>query len=484
VSRARLSALLLVALVAALIAGCGSGGNGSGSAKGLDDLVAYVPANSPLVVTAKADPDSDQYKNLDKILNKFPVAGEVKGKLKQEFQKEGLSYEKDIKPLLGGDVLLAFPDARELAASNGSSQTPLIAAWSTSDAGKLKSLLTKKGHAKQVGKASGATVYRGSGDDDWFAIDGSTALAATSRPLLEAALERHDGNDHLTYDNFQKAFAGLPSDPIARFYVNPSALLGALPNAAALKSLIGNAGPSGATLNVESNKVSFDAKQMGGVQGALAQGDQSPGVVRAKDELGIGWRDVATTIRFYEKTLKAIAPQQYGTFETGKAAIGAKLGIDIDKDVVDQLSGNTYAAIGFDGWAVRSDVKDPAALKATLAKIAKGAKDFNVDIEPAGGLYKYTDGGKTIWFGVLGRSLVFGSDQAHAGQIVALPVAQVPGAQGPIVLSGDAKALADAGIQRYGQGMQKQFGSLFTGPLGQISGWAGANGSHFEIDFK
>ena len=481
----RRNAALLAALIAAIlvIAGCGSANKGSGKAAGLDDLVAYVPANSPLVITASADPDSDQWKNVNTILAKFPIAGTVKGRIKQEIQKSGLSYDKDIKPLLGGNVLFALPDAREFATSRGGGQTPLIAAWSTSDGGKLKKLITQKGKAKKVGKASGATIYQGKSATDWFAIDGNTAVAATSRPLLEAALERHDGSDHLTIDNFQKAFAGLPSNPLARFYVNPSALLGALPNGGALKSLLGNGAAQGATLNVEPNKVSFDAGRSSSTQG-LASGDESPGVVRAKDELGIGWRNVAQTIRFYENTAKTIAPQQYGQFETGKAAIEARLGVDIDKDIVDQLSGNTYLAIGFGGWAVRSDVANPAAMKATLAKIAKGAKDFNVDLKPVGGLYRYTDGDKTIWLGVLGRSFVVGSDQAHAAQIVALPVDPVAGAKGPIDLNADAKALADAGLERYGQGMQKSFGSLFTGPLGQVNGWFGASGSHLEVGFN
>jgi hypothetical protein len=483
--RTRRTAAVLAALVAALlvISGCGSGSGGS-KPKGLDDLLGYVPANSPLVVSANVDPGSDQWKNVDKILAKFPISGQIKGQLKQQFAKEHLNYDKDIKPLLGGDALFAFPDARELATSNGGS-TPVIGAWSTGDGGKLKDLLARDGSNRAVGKSHGATIYT-SGDEDWFAIDGNNAIAATSRPLLEAALARHDGSDHLTIDNFNKAFKGLPSDPLARFYINPKALLGAIPNAGAFSSLIGSGGPQGATLNVKSNKVEFDSNQAqgSGANAAVAGGDESPGVVRAKDELGIGWRNLAQTVKFYENTVKTIAPDEYGKFATGKAAINAGLGIDIDRDVVDQLSGNTYAAIGFGGWAVRSDVKDPVAMKATLAKIAKGAKRFDVDLKPVGDLYQLTDGGTTIFVGVLGKSLVFASDGAHAAQIVSEPVQQVPGAKGAIAINGDGKALADAGIQKYGQGMQAQFGGLFTGPLGAINGWFGASLSHLEVNFK
>jgi hypothetical protein len=483
--RIRRHAAILAALIAALlvITGCGSGSGGS-KPKGLDDLLAYVPANSPLVVTAKADPDSDQWKNVDKILGKFPVSGQIKGQFKQQLAKEHIDYDKDLRPLLGGDVLIAFPDARELATSSATGSTPVIGAWSTRDGGKLKTLITKGGGAREAGKSHGATLYT-SGDEDWFAIDGNNALAATSRPLLEAALARHDGSDHLTEDNFNKAFEGLPSDPLARFYVNPRALLSAIPNAGAISSLIGNGGPTGSTLNVTSNKVELDSNQgAAGANGAVASGDESPGVVRASDELGIGWRNIAQTIKFYETTLQKIAPDQYGKFAAGKAAIAAGLGIDIDKDVVDQLSGNTYAAIGFNGWAVRSDVKDPAALKATLAKIAKGAKRFNVDLKPVGGLYQFTDDGTTIFVGVLGRSLVLASDGKHAAQIASEQVQQVPGAKGAVAINGDAKALADAGLQKFGQGMQAQFGTLFTGPLGAINGWFGGAHAHFEVTFK
>src|ERR671916_144353 len=101
----RLTPLLLIALLALLVAGCG-GGDEEGPTGDLGDSLGYFPKNAPLVGTLDTDVDGEQYKNLDRLLSKFPFGGQLKNQIRQSIDQEGANYEKDVKPLLGGELVI------------------------------------------------------------------------------------------------------------------------------------------------------------------------------------------------------------------------------------------------------------------------------------------------------------------------------------------------------------------------------------------
>src|SRR4051812_25186235 len=118
----------LVALVAAigLIAtGCGSKSSGSS----LETALSYVPRNAPVVIAIDTNPDGDQWQQVDHLLGKFPFGGQVKQQVKGAFNsRANVDYDKDIRPLLGNDMVLAITGA-----SAANSQTPYVFAWKLKD---------------------------------------------------------------------------------------------------------------------------------------------------------------------------------------------------------------------------------------------------------------------------------------------------------------------------------------------------------------
>lgn len=65
-------------------------------------------------------------------------------------------------------------------------------------------------------------------------------------------------------------------------------------------------------------------------------------------------------------------PTAYGQFQTGKQQIQTQLGVDLDKELIQQLDGDTSVVVGVDGqFGARAELKDPKAFEATLNKGAK-----------------------------------------------------------------------------------------------------------------
>src|SRR5215208_2006228 len=130
----RLTTFLIVALLA-LVAGCGGGDDSGGSKGDLGDELGYLPKSAPLVITVDTDVEDDQYKNLDKLLSRFPFGGQLKNQIKQSISQQGADYDKDVKPLLGGEVLVGWTDPASL--KNDPAPNGIVFAF-PADGGKLK----------------------------------------------------------------------------------------------------------------------------------------------------------------------------------------------------------------------------------------------------------------------------------------------------------------------------------------------------------
>ena len=125
-------------------------------------------------------------------------------------------------------------------------------------------------------------------------------------------------------------------------------------------------------------------------------------------------------------------------------------------------------------------VKDPAAFKKTLAKVAgalprvlqfigagpmelskpKAGEDFYALAQPDGG---------SIVFGVSHGVLIISNDPARARSLATASPTAVSGAKGSLVLSADAEELANS-IRRQLGPLLSLSGGLSTRPLGDLTG--------------
>jgi hypothetical protein len=470
-----------VAAVAVAASGCG----GSSSASGAGAALRYIPADTPFALELDTDLDGDQYKSLDAILNRFPGADTIKALIKAQIAKgvNGADFDKDIKPLLGNPAVISATDVGSFLSST--EEAGFVAALQVADKDALDSLIDKTKPQKR-GEVGGATVYQDG--DTYFGVDDDVVVLAGSRELLEAALKRADGGDHLSEDDFEAGLKGLPEDALARAFVDVRALLAGSEGAAPARKIEWVDALRTVGLTVEAHDKSIDVQFNAVTDGddltdedlPFASGDEAAKVVKRDGEIGVGLRNPRQLVTFIESALQAVDPHTFGQYEQGKSAISAKLDLDLDKDVIDQLTGNLSVSATLEGqFGARAEVKDPAAFTKTLDKIAKALPQFGSSLGIEGvsrsrNLYEaHLSGGSSLFFGMADESLVVGSDAERARSIAETQPEAVPGASGSLVLSADAEGLARQIIS----GLAPQFNipealvPVFARPFDELNGW-------------
>jgi hypothetical protein len=441
-------AALLACLAALAVAGCG--GDDSGSS-GLGATLSYVPADTPFAISIDTDLEGEQWKSLDSILNRFPGADVIKNLLKAQLSmgQEGVEFDKDIKPLLGNPAVISATDVTSFLSP--SEEDNFVAALEVKDTDKLDSLIEKTG-AKKQGEVAGATVYQD--QDTSFAVDDDVVVLAGSRELLDAALKRADGGDSLSEDDFDKGLEGLPDDALARVYVDVQGLLGQSEDAAAARKIKWVEALRTLGLTVSARKDSIDVEFNLRSDGdsltdedlPVASGEEAAKVVQRPGEIGVGLRDPGQLVTFFESALQAVDPDSFGQYEQAKRAISAKLDLDVDKDLIDQLTGNLSVSATIGGeFGVRAEVKDPEAFAKSVAKVADALPEFGLgdNVTRAGDLYTlHGSDGPSFVFGVVNGALVVATDAARARSVATAQPEAVEGASGSLVLRADAEGIA------------------------------------------
>ncbi len=189
---------LTLSILAIAIAGCG-GGDGGSSGSALESGLSFLPKDAPFVVAIDTDVEGGQYENLSTLVNKLPLGGQIEKQLKQQIESSGgdVSYDEDIKPLLGNPFVIGVVDARFFTADGDTDD--FVGAIQAKDGDELVDVLKRSSGAKESGEQSGATIYENDGDR--FAIKDDMLVVAGSDQLLDAALTRADGGDHLDEDD-------------------------------------------------------------------------------------------------------------------------------------------------------------------------------------------------------------------------------------------------------------------------------------------
>lgn len=472
----KLAPLLLMAAV--LAAGCGNDGGDP-----LDEALSHVPKDAPLVITLSTDLDSEQYQASRDILQKFPFADQLNEEFENSLREEKLSYEDDVKPLLGNELVVAAPSVEAAEAGR------FIGAWQVKDEGKLRDLVEKDEEMKEIGEAEGATLYE-SEDDDVTAIKDDVIVVADSREDVEAALKRSAGDESLSADLVDETLGDLPDDAILNVSGDLRALL-AMPEAAPARKVkwVAALDSFALTASVHEGDISVDYAVRTDPEGLtdedlpIAAGDESPELIVRRGEAASGLRDLTHLFRFGEGVGRAVDPSGFGDYQQQKAQLGRQLDVDLDRDVIDQFSGDVISTQTPDGrFAVRAELRDPAAFEATLRKLADelpkalraGGDDSIAIVKPKRGERFYAvstpDRDERVVFGVVDDVFVVARDPEQAAAMGAESPERVEGLTGAAVATADAGALAKAVIADLaGTEIQGLVGSLATRSLGNVT---------------
>ena len=474
--------LVIVALLA--VAGCGGDGD-VGSGEELK-VLSYFPPDATAAAVVSTDVDGDQFRNLDRLVRRQGEQG-VEGILRGWAQSVDLSYEDDLKPLLGNEVAVGIVDT---GAFRDDFLSGVMAAFHTADEDKLQEVLEKIEYLEPAGELSGADLYRIRGTSLTLARDGDVVLFAGREEPLRAALERADGDEHLG-DAFDEALADLDGDALLRVYgdleravegagVGELERLRALPWVAALRTagLTLSFGDEDVTLDFALNT---DADAVEEADLPLATGEEAPEILRRDGEVTGGNRNQSLTTAFLFGAAEVAFPDS--RFVRDVHALEEELGIDFVDEVLRQFDGPSASSVSVDGetFAARSEVSDPEGLKEILPRLgphlprlvtglqglqsegqallfifAPDALVLQADrvrVTQEGDLWRVTglegEGPDELWFGVLEDVFVVASTEALARQVATEDTVEVEGARGAGVLRVDLSRAPPAALERF-----------------------------------
>ena len=305
-----------------------------------------------------------------------------------------------------------------------------------------------------------------------------------------AALEQRGRDDRLTQDDFNKSLSGLPSDALVRAYVNAQELINGSPGTETARKVkwVSALRTVGLTVSSQSDGISIDfnaktdSSQLTDADLPIASGDASPPVSTKAGEIGLGIRGLDQTERWAESVAQAVSPTSYSNFVANKKKIKSQFGLDLDKDLIDQLSGNASISLDIQGhFAARVEPKDPAALVEDARQVrARGpavrpgqpactAPSSHACAGSTGSPAPTASPSTTAWSGrcsPLEQPRLAGPDRERHAPAGA-------GAKGAVAISSDiGKVLSEVISQAAGGGLGGSFGgSLATAPLGNLTGW-------------
>lgn len=479
--------LVAIAAACGAVAIGGCGGSSEEAASPLDGALGYLPEEAPFVVAIGTDPDGEQIQAARAILDRFPFGGQVEEQLDSQLGGGEVDFQRDVVPLLGNEFVVGGVDAAALV-GDGEGDDEFVGAIEAADGDRLQELIERDG-PEEAGEAGGATIYEDD-DGDAFAIEGETLVVAGSRALLDDALAQRDADDRLTEDAFDERVDGLPEDAAVRATADLQALIEADPDTEIAREVPWVAGLRDLGISASLAEDAIDIDFRVGTEGELdeedlplAAGEESPPVLDAEGEIGIGLRGLAQIVRFGESTAQTVDPAAFGQYNTAKQTIERQLDLSIDEDLLAQLEGNLSVTVAVGGdYGVRSELDDPAAFEETLERLAPVLPDIlersaggSVELRrPSGGreLYELSTPNGAVAYGVVDETFVLANDAQRAASLAGAETVTPEGAEGSIALRADAEQVISQVLAQLGTGIPGgALGSAFVlGPLGELTG--------------
>jgi Protein of unknown function (DUF3352) len=449
----------------------------------LDDALGFLPASAPFVAAVSTDTEGEQYRDLDSALGRFPFGGQVRDELRTMLEREDIDFERDLKPLLGNDLVVGATEVRVLRGARD-----LVAALSVKNRRRLLEFVRKRRYrpVARLGDA-GELFVKGR---RFLLVRGNVLVLARSRQRLEAALAQREEGDRLTAARFGTAQAGLPARPLVRLYGDPQTLIEASPHRDQLRRSRWNAAlrTMGATLSVEGDEavtVDFvlrtENDELSDADLPLPSGLESPFLAAGNQHLVVGTRGVERLIGYLRRA--APAGRRLARLLVAKRQLERRLRTDVDREVIGRFRGSAVLRLDRDGGlGFRSQLSEPAALErrlrraaGRLPKVREGSGAGRVRVGPAGGpgsFYRLATPAGDFVFGVEQGVFVLDDDPRSARVLASESAAPVVGRQGSLVLRANAESLANRLIAGSAGGLTPLGAPFFTAPLGALTGSA------------
>jgi len=195
----------VLAALALVAAGCG--GTTAQIGTGASDL---VPASAPVFIAVDTDPNSDQWRTVDSLANRFPDKQKGIARIRSELRKDpGVDWDKDVKPAFGDEIDFAWLDFED----NGAN---FVILTQPHDPAAFKRLV-EKANASEDDPSDRVTynTFRG-----WYVLSEKQATIDRFKDASDSA-SRSLSKEPV----FKQSMARLGGDAIVRAYINGEAVM-------------------------------------------------------------------------------------------------------------------------------------------------------------------------------------------------------------------------------------------------------------------
>jgi len=193
----------VLAAAALLAAGCG--GTTAQPGTGASSI---VPASAPAFIAVDSNPDSSQWRTIDRLASKFPDKQKAVDSIKQEMSKEEVDWNKDVKPALGDELDFVWLDFE-----NGGQNFVLLV--QPHNAAKFKDFVDKANKAEDdPGNRAVYEKFRG-----WYVL--APAQTTIDRFERQSNAQGSLAEEH----SFTESMDRLGNDAVVRSYINGKFLM-------------------------------------------------------------------------------------------------------------------------------------------------------------------------------------------------------------------------------------------------------------------
>ena len=305
--------LVLVAVLLTVAAGCG--GDESTRSGSVPEGASFAPADTAAYVVAVTDVDSEQWRQADELLKRFPGRGKLLDDFTKDLEEDNLTWEEDVRPALGDDVHIVWLDF----ANDGDN---IVGYAQPKDEAKFNAVLEC---------CDEPLVHR--------EIDGWTVFAETE--ALIARFERARSDDSLADDDvFRGAMERLPDDSLARAYISGQQLETAIEREAAKDADLRSFRQLQKSLGtIESLSFAATAREDGVRLDAAFAGSEEPDVETFNDALSerlpagplayLSFGDLRNSLRRFLDSAQEETPN----FEQQRKQLETALGFSLEEDL-------------------------------------------------------------------------------------------------------------------------------------------------------
>jgi hypothetical protein len=382
---------LLSALVAVVVAGCGSSASGGG---GDHDPAALVPADAPVYAEATVRPSgqvgADLQAALKKILRTDDPAGKIQKAIDDSAKRDGFTYKDDIEPWLGDRIGIALTALK-------ANKPDYVAVISSTDDAKAAAAL-KKTKGDIVERSYKDVDYRFDRKDNTAAGVFEHAVVVGTEAGLKAAVDASKGESLADGNDLRAVRSKVASDRIGLFYLDVQGLLraagqsaGSSPEVGALLQSFSAAAPKtiGAAFQAQPDLLRIDGVSLGTPKSASngASGADVVAGLPSDSWLALGIGKSGETL---DRTLQSIG-NAGGITGVGVNALlqqfQQQTGLDLRTDVFSWMGDAGVfvggATAGELGGALVVKTSDPAKTKRVIAVLRRlAARDSSAKISP------------------------------------------------------------------------------------------------------